>query len=338
MTISAAGHRRPLIITSGEPAGVGPDLCVRLAAAGMAAPAVFAGDPDLLRERAGRLGLDIEIIEYHDDMTVAGTAGDDAGIRPMFVLPVPLAEDVAPGQPSAANGASVVSMLQLAAQGCLDGRFSAVVTAPVNKALINEAGIAFSGHTEFFQDYSGVPLVVMMLASADLRVALVTTHLPLRHVADAITADRLRSIIEILLHDLRSRFGLASPRILVAGLNPHAGENGYLGREEIDIITPVLDSFRAAGHALIGPLPADTLFTPKVLKGADAVLAMYHDQGLPVLKYQGFGAAANITLGLPFVRTSVDHGTAFDLAGTMNADLGSLQTAVKVALEMTVRA
>ncbi|GAA3966388.1 4-hydroxythreonine-4-phosphate dehydrogenase PdxA [Allohahella marinimesophila] len=338
MTASGAQASRPLIITSGEPAGVGPDLCVRLAAGGLSAPAVFAGDPDLLKSRAAGLGLDIELVEYRDDMSLPAADGGNAAPPQMFVLPVPLADTVAPGQPSAANGAAVVSMLQQAAQGCLDGRFRAVVTAPVNKALINEAGIAFSGHTEFFQDYAGVPLVVMMLASADLRVALVTTHLPLRHVADAITEARLRSIIEILLHDLRSRFGLASPRILVAGLNPHAGENGYLGREEIDIITPVLDSFRAAGHALIGPLPADTLFTPKVLKGADAVLAMYHDQGLPVLKYQGFGAAANITLGLPFVRTSVDHGTAYDLAGTMNADLGSLQTAVRVALEMTVRA
>lgn len=335
MKASGQGTSAPLIVTSGEPAGIGPDICIRLAAmtSPAAHPLVFVGDPELFADRARRLGIDIGITEYSPGETAVPESA--AGAPRMTVLPVKLASRVAPGQGVPENAAAVVEMLRLAAAGCSEGRFRAVVTAPVSKALINQGGIRFSGHTEYFQERAGVPLVVMMLASRDMRVALVTTHLPLKDVPAAIDRNRLRSIIDILVADLRKWFGIQSPRILVAGLNPHAGENGYLGREEIEVIIPELVAGRARGYDLIGPLPADTLFTPKVLQGADAVLAMYHDQGLPVLKYQSFGSAANITLGLPFVRTSVDHGTAFDLAGTRRADLGSLKTAVQVALDMT---
>ena len=227
----------------------------------------------------------------------------------------------------------VLNMLERAGRGCLDSEFAAVVTAPVQKSVINDAGIAFTGHTEYFAELTNATLPVMMLAAGDLRVALVTTHLPLRAVPDAITGERLETVCRILNDDLARRLNLARPRILVCGLNPHAGESGHLGREEIEIITPVLDRLRGEGMDLVGPLPADTLFTPRVLEGADAVLSMYHDQGLPVLKHAGFGRAVNITLGLPIVRTSVDHGTALDLAGTGRADAGSLEAAVAAAAE-----
>ena len=253
------------------------------------------------------------------------------------MLPVSLSTPVVAGQLDVRNAPYVLRTLERAATGCLRGEFQAVVTAPVQKSVINEAGVAFSGHTEFFQAVANVPRVVMMLACPGLRVALATTHLPLKDVPAAITKERLQEVLTILMQDLRRKFGIARPRILVAGLNPHAGEGGHLGREEIEIIAPVLQHFPDRDCVLTGPLPVDTLFTPQHLDAADAVLAMYHDQGLPVLKFKGFGAAVNITLGLPFIRTSVDHGTALELAGTGRIDSGSMEAAYAAALDMTLR-
>jgi 4-hydroxythreonine-4-phosphate dehydrogenase len=247
---------------------------------------------------------------------------------------MPLANPVRAGQLDTANGPFVLETLTRAAQGCLAGDFAGMITAPVHKGVINDSGIAFSGHTEFLADLTATEQVVMMLATRGLRVALVTTHLPLRDVADAITVERVERVTRILHADLRDKFGLPQPRILVCGLNPHAGEGGHLGREEIELIEPTLERLRGEGMDLRGPLPADTLFTPKYLEHCDAVLAMYHDQGLPVLKYKGFGAAVNVTLGLPIIRTSVDHGTALDLAGTGRIDTGSLQVALETAYQM----
>ncbi|EPD3814652.1 4-hydroxythreonine-4-phosphate dehydrogenase PdxA, partial [Cronobacter dublinensis] len=252
----------------------------------------------------------------------------------LTLLPVTLQAPVVPGTLEAANGIYVVETLARACDGCLSGEFDALVTGPVHKGIINDAGIPFTGHTEFFEARSGSEKVVMMLATEALRVALVTTHLPLKAVAEAITPDLLRHILTTLHHDLQSKFGIAQPHVLVCGLNPHAGEGGHMGTEEIDTIIPVLEEMRARGMHLTGPLPADTLFQPKYLENADAVLAMYHDQGLPVLKYQGFGRAVNITLGLPFIRTSVDHGTALELAGSGNASVGSFITALNLAISM----
>ena len=318
----------PLAITAGEPAGIGPDLCIQLAQKGFAEPVVMVCSPSLLLERAEVLGLPLVIDLW--------SPGSVATCKPghLSVYSIPLDGAVDAGVLSAENSNYVLKTLTVAAEGCMKGVFSGMVTAPVHKGVINDAGIAFTGHTEFLQALCGVERVVMMLASEQLRVALVTTHLPLSEVSGAITKPLLRQIINILHYDLTTKFGIAQPKILVAGLNPHAGEGGHMGMEEIDIISPVLDEFRAKGLQLIGPLPADTLFTPRWLADADAVLAMYHDQGLPVLKYQSFGSAVNITLGLPIIRTSVDHGTALDLAGTGKADTGSLQQAVKSAALM----
>ena len=318
----------PLAITAGEPAGIGPDLCIQLAQKGFAEPVVMVCSPSLLLERAEVLGLPLVIDLW--------SPGSVATCKPghLSVYSIPLDGAVDAGVLSAENSNYVLKTLTVAAEGCMKGVFSGMVTAPVHKGVINDAGIAFTGHTEFLQALCGVERVVMMLASEHLRVALVTTHLPLSEVSGAITKPLLRQIINILHHDLTTKFGIAQPKVLVAGLNPHAGEGGHMGMEEIDIISPVLDEFRAKGLQLIGPLPADTLFTPRWLADADAVLAMYHDQGLPVLKYQSFGSAVNITLGLPIIRTSVDHGTALDLAGTGKADTGSLQQAVKSAALM----
>ncbi|PVY76454.1 4-hydroxythreonine-4-phosphate dehydrogenase [Tamilnaduibacter salinus] len=317
-----------LALTAGEPAGIGPDLCLSLATQARDAGLVVVADRDLLAERAAQLGLDVTLNDWSDGDTPAMAAGQ------LSVLTVPGLASRQAGTLDAANSAYVLRTLETAVQGCQSGRFDGMVTAPVHKGVINEAGIAFSGHTEFLQAQCGVDRVVMMLATEGLRVALVTTHLPLRDVADAVTPERLTQVTRILDQDLRRFFGLASPRILVAGLNPHAGEGGHLGREEMDTIEPTLAQLRSEGIALTGPLPADTLFTPKWLDEADAVLAMYHDQGLPVLKFKGFGRAVNITLGLPIVRTSVDHGTALDLAGTGQADSGSLHTAIDYAVHM----
>ncbi len=320
----------PLIaLTAGEPAGIGPDLCVALAAQELPCRLVVLGDAGILRARARMLGADIAITE-------------NASIPPhrrglLHVRHFPAAVRVAPGVLDPANSAHVLALLDAALAGCLDGSYDALVTAPVHKGIINDAGFAFTGHTEYLAEHSGTPRVVMMLAGGGLRVALATTHLPLRAVADAITPRLLTDVIRILDADLRTKFGIGRPRIVVAGLNPHAGESGHLGREEIDVIEPVLRDLRAQGLDLVGPLPADTLFARLRQEPCDGVLAMYHDQGLPVLKYASFGAGTNITLGLPFVRTSVDHGTALDIAGSGRAETGSLLAAIGMALEMAGR-
>ena len=318
-----------IVITPGEPAGIGPDLVLTIARQAWPVELVVVADPQLLQQRAQLLGLDIQFRNYDPDVAAipqqAGT---------LTIAPVSLIAGVTPGKLDSANGAYVLQTLERAARGALKGEFAALVTGPVHKGVINDAGVPFSGHTEFFAEQAGCDQVVMMLATEGLRVALATTHLPLSQVSAAITPESLTRTIEILHKDLRQQFGIPQPRIYVCGLNPHAGEGGHMGREELDVIEPVLESLRQQGMDLIGPLPADTLFQEKYLKDADAVLAMYHDQGLPVLKYKGFGRAVNITLGLPFIRTSVDHGTALELAGTGRADTGSLLTAMAQAIDM----
>ena len=317
-------------LTPGEPAGIGPDLCLLLAAQRQPHPLIAITSCDLLSERAAQLGVAVSLIP----VTPAAWPDVAAPAGSLYVWDTPVGAPVVAGQLDKANGSFVLETLTRAGKGCMDGHFAGMITAPVHKGVINDSGIAFSGHTEFLAELTHTEQVVMMLATGDLRVALVTTHLPLRDVADSITAERLERVTRILHADLVNKFGIARPRILVCGLNPHAGESGHLGREEIDIIEPTLARLRCEGLDLQGPLPADTLFTPKYLKHCDAVLAMYHDQGLPVLKYKGFGAAVNITLGLPIIRTSVDHGTALDLAGTGKIDTGSLRVALETAYQM----
>ncbi len=318
-----------LVLTAGEPASIGPDLCVLLAQRPHPADIIVATAPELLEQRARLLGLSLQLELF--DPTAVPVAQAAGRLR---VLPVPLAAAAQPGRLDPANARHVLTALECAARGCLEGAFGALVTGPVHKGVINDAGITFFGHTSYLARLCGVPVPVMMLVAPGLRVALVTTHLPLRAVAEAITAERLEAVIRILDRDLQTRFAIPAPRILVSGLNPHAGEGGYLGHEEEEIIKPSLDRLRREGLRLQGPLPADTLFTPHYLENADVVLAMYHDQGLPVLKHKGFGQAVNITLGLPLLRTSVDHGTALELAGTGRVNLGSLEAAVTAALDM----
>ncbi len=325
---------RPVIaVTSGEPAGIGPELCLRLATFPGDVQLVVIGDRNLLAERARLLGLNVAVRAFCPKNPVDRSMLD--------ILHIPLAAPSKPGQLDAANGPYVLALLDRALAGCQSGEFAAMVTAPVHKGVINDAGVPFSGHTEYLAEKTATPLVVMMLAGnterGPLRVALVTTHLPLKDVPAAITADVLEKTLRILHADLQHKYGLARPRILVAGLNPHAGEGGYLGREEIEIITPVLDKLRGEGMLLSGPHPADTMFTPPVLAEGDAVLAMYHDQGLTALKYATFGQGINVTLGLPIIRTSVDHGTALALAGSGRADPGSLFEAVAEAARMAAR-
>ena len=317
----------PLYVTSGEAAGIGPDICLSLAKRVDERPIVVLADLHMLNSRAQSLKLDVKLIEYQGQ-TESSEVGE------LYVEHVALAEEVALGQLNPKNSAYVLEQLRRSADYAMQGKSVGVATAPVQKSVINDAGIAFSGHTEYYQEFAGVPRVVMMLATKTLRVALATTHLPLRAVPDAITSERLQQVIDILIHDLKSKFKIAAPKILVCGLNPHAGEDGYLGMEEIEVINPVLEAYRSKGINMSLSLPADTLFTPENLKDADAVLAMYHDQGLPVLKSQGFGEAINITLGLPFIRTSVDHGTALSLAGTGLAKSSSLHVAVDLALDL----
>ena len=317
----------PLYVTSGEPAGIGPDICLSLAGRVDERPVVVLADMQMLQQRAEQLDNHVELVAYQGQQQPS-LSGQ------LFVEHIPLIEPVELGQLNPANAAYVIEQLRRSAEYAMSGRSVGVATAPVQKSVINDAGITFSGHTEYYQEFAGVDRVVMMLATKTLRVALVTTHLPLRDVPNAITKQRLHQVIDILIHDLKTKFKIAKPRILVCGLNPHAGENGYLGREEIDVINPVLQIYRAQGINMTLSLPADTLFTPENLKDADAVLAMYHDQGLPVLKSQGFGEAVNITLGLPFIRTSVDHGTALSLAGTGQAKSSSLHVAVDLALDL----
>ncbi len=331
--MNAASLYAPLVITSGEPAGIGPDLCVQLAATPSEIPLVVIADRNLLQQRAARLGIPLQIRDY--------SLSAECVIQPdiLTVLHVPLVAECHPGALNAANSEYVLATLRRAVKGCQSnelgrGEFSGMVTAPVHKGIINDAGIAFTGHTEFLAEQTGTRLAVMMLVGGGMRVALATTHLPLKDVAAAITAPLLENVLRTIQHDLQRRFGIAQPRILVTGLNPHAGEGGYLGREEIEVMIPVLDKLRAEGMNVSVPLPADTLFTPHMLAQCDCVLAMYHDQGLPVLKYASFGQGVNVTLGLPIIRTSVDHGTALDLAGTGKADCGSMLEAIKLAAQM----
>ncbi|MFK4205311.1 4-hydroxythreonine-4-phosphate dehydrogenase PdxA [Acinetobacter junii] len=317
----------PLYVTSGEPAGIGPDICLNLANREDLRPVVVLADIDMLKQRIEQLGLEVELVLY-SGQTEPSLNGQ------LYVEHIALAKPVILGCLDAENASYVLEQLHRSADYALSGKSVGVATAPVQKSIINDAGIVFSGHTEYYQEFAHVDRVVMMLATKTLRVALATTHLPLRDVPDAITQERLHQVIDILIHDLKTKFKINQPRILVCGLNPHAGEDGYLGREEIDVINPVLEEYRAQGVQMSLSLPADTLFTSENLKDADAVLAMYHDQGLPVLKSQGFGEAVNITLGLPFIRTSVDHGTALSLAGTGQAKASSLHVAVDLALDL----
>lgn len=318
-----------ILLTPGEPAGIGPELCVKAAHTFDQAPLIAIADPKLLQERASAIGIDVELnpVDHLD-------APLDQGSGKLNVLPIALREHSIPGKLNTENASYVLETLGLAADLCLEGQADAIVTGPVQKSVINEAGVAFSGHTEFFAERSHTSKVVMMLATEGLRVALATTHLPLKDVPAALTRECLTEVITILISELHKKFNIPQPKVLVAGLNPHAGEGGHLGTEEIETITPVLEQFADANVNLVGPLPADTLFTPYHLKGADAVLAMYHDQGLPVLKHLGFGKAVNITLGLPFIRTSVDHGTALDLAGKGSANEGSLLEAIHIAHQL----
>ena len=323
----APGSRSAAVIavTSGEPAGIGPDICLALAGRRFAARTVVLGDRDMLEERARQLGLDVRL------------SGPEAEATPGSIscLHLPLAAPCRAGTLDRRNAPYVLALLERAVKGCVAGEFAALVTAPVHKGVINDAGIRFIGHTEYLAERAGVDQVVMMLVGGGLRVALATTHLALKEVPGALTREGLERTIRILSDGLTRRFGISGPRILVAGLNPHSGEGGHFGREEIEVIGPVLEKLRAEGFRLVGPLPADTLFVPSRLAAADCVLAMYHDQGLPVLKYASFGKGINVTLGLPLIRTSVDHGTALELAGSGGADPESLFAAVEGAIEMT---
>ncbi len=323
------GLATPIAITAGEPAGIGPDLCIQLAQTTLPVEWVVIADPELLRLRAQQLGITINIECY--DETVESSLLPVGTIR---VVPIGCPNPAVCGLADVANVEYLLETLRLAVRGCIDGRFAAMVTGPLHKGIINDAGIPFSGHTEFLADESDTGQVVMMLATAGLRVALVTTHLPLLEISAAITSKTLEGNLRIVAHDLKRYFAIEAPRILVCGLNPHAGEDGHLGSEEQETIIPVMEKLRGEGLRLQGPLPADTAFIPARIAASDVIVAMYHDQGLPVLKHLGFGSAVNITLGLPFIRTSVDHGTAFDLAGKGGADIGSLQTAITTAIEM----
>jgi 4-hydroxythreonine-4-phosphate dehydrogenase len=316
--------KAPLALTTGEPAGIGPDLAVTWAQRARETSVVALADPGLLRARAAQLGIELTLVEYPGPVTRA--AGS------LSVLPVPLGVDAVAGQLDVRNVPFVLETLTKAADGCIKGHFCGMVTGPVQKSIVNDAGMAFSGHTEFLAERCGNATVVMLLVADDLRVALATTHVSLAEVPALITRQRLTDVLEVLLADLKTRFGIPRPRVLVAGLNPHAGEGGHLGREEIEVIAPVCRAF--ADRGVVGPLPADTLFTQRMLAGADAVLAMFHDQGLPVLKHVGFGHAVNVTLGLPIVRTSVDHGTALDVAGRGGADVGSFVAAIELAAKL----
>lgn len=321
-----------LAVTPGEPAGIGPDLLIQKVQQGYAHELVAFADPDLLQQRAKCLGLTLKLRVFDENKAPTPLLPGELGI-----YPITLSKPSHSGILDVGNAQYVLDCLDTAIDACNTNQCSALITGPVQKSIINDAGINFSGHTEYLADKTNTDHVVMMLATTKMRVALTTTHLPLRDVSDAITKDLLHRVIEILSHDLKTKFAIGQPKILVCGLNPHAGEGGHLGNEEIDKISPVISHFRAQGMNIVGPLPADTLFTEKHLSSADAVLAMYHDQGLPVLKYSGFGQAANITLGLPIIRTSVDHGTALDLAGKGIADSGSLDVAISTAVQMATR-
>ena len=321
-------NSKPIAYTIGEPAGIGADILIQHAQKHVLNDIVCIGDNRLLIARAKLMRLPLEILDYPTQ------AKNKSQIT---VLHQPFENHTVIKVPDTSNVESVLVMLDTAIDGCLSGQFSAMVTGPLHKGVINDSGINFSGHTEYLGQRTKTALPVMLLATSSLRVALITTHLPLKDVSAAISQDRIEQVCQIIHHDLQSKFKIDNPRILVCGLNPHAGEGGHLGMEEIETIIPALDVLRAQGLDVVGPLPADTLFTPHYLDKADVVVAMYHDQGLPVLKATGFGQAANITLGLPIIRTSVDHGTAFDLAGSGKADTGSLKTAIAVARQMSAK-
>jgi 4-hydroxythreonine-4-phosphate dehydrogenase len=321
----------PIVLTSGEPAGIGPELCLSAARDARVTPWVCLADRQLLEQRAQRVGLAVALRDYRPGGEITCSAGE------LTVWHRPLAAPSVPGRLDARNVPYVLELIDRAVDLCLAGEMAAMVTAPVQKSLIADAGVPFSGHTEYIAARSGAPLPVMMLTAGSLRVALATTHLPLRAVSAALSAALLLQTLQVLSHDLRRWFGLSAPRIAVCGLNPHAGEGGHLGDEELRIIAPAIAQARAEGLAVEGPLPADTVFVPSHLAAYDVVLAMYHDQGLPVLKHAGFGQAVNVTLGLPIVRTSVDHGTALDLAGSGRADAGSLMSALELAAQMARR-
>jgi 4-hydroxythreonine-4-phosphate dehydrogenase len=329
---------RPIAVTAGEPAGIGPDLCLALAGLPLSSPLVIVGSRSLLAERARMLGLDLQLRAYDPQPAQSPAQSPNESPAGLQVLDIPLAAPCLAGKLDPANARHVLAMLDRAIDGALRGEFAAIVTAPVQKSVINDAGVAFTGHTEYLAQRTGAAHPVMLLAAGALRVALATTHLPLRAVSEAITGPLLDTTLRILDSDLRRLWGIASPRIAVCGLNPHAGESGHLGSEDRDVIAPAIERARAAGLRVDGPLPADTVFVPRNASNYDAVLAMYHDQGLPVLKHAGFGHAVNITLGLPVVRTSVDHGTALDLAGTGRADAGSLMAATRLAMDFAARA
>ncbi|QSX33029.1 4-hydroxythreonine-4-phosphate dehydrogenase PdxA [Shewanella avicenniae] len=318
-----------IAITAGEPAGIGPELVVQLAQRSWPVELVVCADPSLLQARAKMLGLGLNLRPYQPSMPAKP---QEAGS--LTIVPFSMAVESRCGVLDEQNAGYVVETLAYAGEKNISGEFDAVVTGPVHKGIINQAGIPFSGHTEYFAHQAGCKDVVMLLACPKLQVALMTTHIPLAYVSKAITRERLHQVIGILHNDLVSRFAIENPKIYVCGLNPHAGENGHLGREELDVMIPALNELREQGITLIGPLPADTLFQPKYLEDADVVLSMYHDQGLPVLKSMGFGQSVNITLGLPYIRTSVDHGTALELAGTGKADLGSFICALNKAIEL----
>ncbi len=329
------GGRPVIAVTSGEPAGIGPDICLRLGVAASGVRVVVMGNKGLFEQRARALGIKVSFRPYEP-----ARSGSERGIDAFSsageieLLDLPLPVECVIGQLNPANSRYVLGMIDRAYDGCVSGEFSAMVTAPVNKAVINDAGIAFTGHTEYLADRANGTHVVMMLVGGGLRVALATTHLALKDVPHALTQASLERTVRVLCAALRADFGLLNPRILVSGLNPHAGEAGHMGREEIEVIQPVLELLRREGMVLYGPLPADTLFNPDRLRGADCVLAMYHDQGLPVLKFASFGAGVNVTLGLPVIRTSVDHGTALDIAGSGRAEPGSLVEAIQQAEAM----
>ena len=327
--MTSANNAQRIVVTAGEPAGIGPDLCLALAATAWSERLVVVADPKLLEQRARCLGVQVELIEYTAN---AGAAPQTAG-NSLTVLSQALVNHDVCGTPDPANAKVLLQGLKRAVSGCLNAEFSALVTAPLQKSTISDAGFAFTGHTEFIAEQTGSSTPVMLLVAAQMRVALASTHLPLREVPDYLTTDRLVDVITIVDRDLRRRFGLEHPEIVVCGLNPHAGEGGYLGSEDAEVIEPAVAAMQAKGRNVRGPVPADTAFTAAA-GHADAVLAMYHDQGLPVLKYAGFGTAVNVTLGLPIIRTSVDHGTALDIAGSGEADTGSMMAAVELAMQL----
>lgn len=326
--MNTASQTLCLAITAGEPAGIGPDLCLQLASNPPEFPFVVIADKYLLQQRAEALGIELQIND------VEGVENRPSSPNTLSVIHVPLVAPCEAGVLDSANSKYVLATLRRAVQGCLEGEFSGMVTAPVHKGVINDAGISFTGHTEYLAEQTNTPQVVMMLVGGGMRVALTTTHLALKDIPASITAPLLDKTLRIIRHDFQHRFGIAEPRIFVAGLNPHAGEGGHLGSEEIEVMIPVLDQLRAEGFNVSEPLPADTLFTPYKLSQCDCVLSMYHDQGLPVLKHASFGQGVNVTLGLPIIRTSVDHGTALELAGTGKADGGSLREAITLAAQM----